>query len=175
MRLAIMLAGLIAPALILTACSGGNETKTSAAPPAPTETPEQVVRRLYAMEHPPSTPTEMQSLFTSDLAAALVPATGRSAIDWDYRFDERDAVPSNYSFTFRPRSRLTSRVVVHFQNRSVADSMFYDLCLRQDGQWRIRDIVDPDSGGVSIRPIMHLDIVRAADCPSAVPAAAVGN
>lgn len=165
----VLLAG-----LALAGCSGSSdEAKAPAAPAPPVEAPEHIVQRLYEMPHPPSTAADVESIYTADFVPGFAPATGHSPIDWDYRFDERTAQPTDFTYTVRPRSRITTRVTAHFMSHGTADSMVYELCKRADGQWRVRDIIDPDGGGSTLRPFLHLDLVRGASCPMPTGAAAV--
>ena len=158
MRRAIILAG-----LLLAACAQ-EEAKAPPPPAAPVETPEALVRRLYGLEHPPATVADVQGIFTADFTPGMAPATGASPVDWDYRFDERTAHPTDVAFTASPRSPVTTRVRVTFRNHGVEDAMIYDVCKRADGQWRIRDIIDPDQGGGSLRSTYHIDIARPGVC-----------
>lgn len=158
---------LFAALFAVAACDQPEPAANTAAAPAPTETAEDTVRRLYAMERPPSTQAEIESVFTTEFTPGLAPASGRSALNWDYRYDvvPSQVEPSDVTYVLTPRSRATARVTVNFKNKGVADTMHYDLCLRSSGQWRIRNIVDPDDGGGSLRPILGLGPVRGTECP----------
>jgi hypothetical protein len=159
---------LVAMLLMVAACDDpAEEAPKGPTTPVQTETPEAVVRRLYASERPPADRAAVEQIFTSDFTDGLAPATGASRLNWDYRYDLRaeQVHPSNVTYATTPRSRVTSRVTVSFTNEGAADSMAYDLCLRGDGKWRIRNIIDPDEGSGSLRYVIGLGPVRGSECP----------
>src|SRR5689334_8573699 len=95
---------LAATLLMVAGCDEPEVVNTAPAAPAAVETAESVVRGLYALENVPNA-EQARGIFTTEMAEAIAPATGRSRIDWDYRYDVQHQLVHATNVTFTAASR----------------------------------------------------------------------
>lgn len=134
---------------------------------APAATPEQVhlVERLYARE---AAPSQVGGLFARDLAAAYRKDTGTpgdvGAIDFDWRYGAQDLQVTGLKVEparLPPgQAAMADRALVRasFRNIGKPGEVFYRLCRRPDGAWRIADVYSKDSPDAwDLRQMLKLD------------------
>ena len=170
MRL-IIVAGLIS-ALSLAACDRperieANEAVPAAEPvPAPAPeamTPEGLVQALYMEPQIPTAAPHVRLYFAEPLVSGL---SGEEGIGFDYRLDAQDGAVADLEVEELAAGPDGSSVVARFNRAGRPVSMAYDLCRRDNGEWRIinirsvqndwnlRDLTGADAGGdASSQPV----------------------
>ena len=140
-RIAV-LAGLLA----LAACDRperieANEAVPAAEPvPAPAPqamTPEGLVQALYMEPRIPAAAPHVRLYFSEPLVEGL---SGEEGIGFDYRLDAQDGAVADLEVEELAAGPDGSSVVARFNRAGRPVSMAYDLCRRDNGEWRIINI-----------------------------------
>lgn len=165
---------LAAGAIGLSGCNSAEEAPkaTPGGPVAsgPAATPESLVRALYALPKPPDDKAGVEAFFTPEFVPGMAPGPGRPpAVAWDYRSDAVGDPPTDLAYAVKTSSAVGAKVTVTFNVRGKPDSMVYDLCKRSDGEWRIRNVIDPDDRAGSMRYVWGVGPMRAGQCPMPTP------
>ena len=137
-----VLAGLLAVA----ACDRperieANEAVPAAEPaPAPAPeamTPEGLVQALYMEPRIPTAAPHVRLYFSEPLVDGL---SGEEGIGFDYRLDAQDGPVANLEVEELAAGPDGSSVVARFNRAGRPVSMAYDLCRRDNGEWRIINV-----------------------------------
>lgn len=131
---------------------------TAETPPTPAASAIDVVRDLYGQSRAPR--SDLTRFFTNELAAALEAdlATRLPAVSADYRYDLPETPRGTPSF--EPTDGASGAgVIVSFSEGRI----MVELCRRDDGQWRIVDIRDPDEIWTT-RAFLELPPTPVTDC-----------
>lgn len=137
-----VLAGLLAVA----ACDRperieANEAVPAAEPvPAPAPeamTPEDLVQALYMEPQIPTAAPHVRLYFAEALVDGL---SGEEGIGFDYRLDAQDGAIDELVVEELAAGPDGSSVVARFDRAGRPVSMAYDLCRRENGEWRIINV-----------------------------------
>ena len=145
MRLIIAAAGMGA-VLAIAACERperieANEAVPAAEPaPAPSPealTPEGLVQALYMEPQIPTAAPHVRLYFSEPLVQGL---SGEEGIGFDYRLDAQDGAVADLVVEQLAAGPEGSAVVARFNRGGRPVAMAYDLCRRQNGEWRITNV-----------------------------------
>ena len=145
MRLIIAIAGLSA-VLAVAACDRperieANEAVPAAEPAAALApealTPEGLVQALYMEPAIPTAAPHVRLYFTEPLVEGL---SGEDGVAFDYRLDAQDGAVTGLVVEEVASGPDGSAVVARFERGGRAVSMAYDLCRRENGEWRITNV-----------------------------------
>lgn len=136
-----------------------NEAVPAAEPaPAPAPeamTPEGLVQALYMEPRIPTAAAHVRLYFTEVLVGGL---SGEDGVGFDYRLDAQDSAVADLEVEELAAGPDGSSVVARFNREGRPVSMAYDLCRRDNGEWRIvnvrsvqndwnlRDLIGADAG-----------------------------
>lgn len=131
---------------------------------APAEPPESLVRTLYGEDSIPFTPAQIRRFFTEEFVPGLTPDPGEEPlIDFDYRFDAQDAEITGFALSEIAAGPEGSRIEAQFRNFGQPMRVAYDLCRRDNGEWRIQN-VEGVSNGWNLRAILSLPATPPPGC-----------
>ena len=145
MRRIIAVAGLSA-ILAVAACDRperieANEAVPAAEPaPAPAPealTPEGLVQALYMEPAIPTAAPHVRLYFTEPLVEGL---SGEDGVGFDYRLDGQAGAIAGLVVEEVASAPDGSAVVARFNRAGRPVSMAYDLCRRENGEWRITNV-----------------------------------
>lgn len=137
---------LLAGTLAVAACDRpeqieANEAVPAAEPvPAPApdaRTPEDLVQALYMEPQIPTAAPHVRLYFAEPLVAGL---SGEEGIGFDYRLDAQDGAVAQLEVEELAAGPEGSSVVARFTRGGRPVSMAYDLCRRENGEWRIINV-----------------------------------
>jgi len=111
------------------------EPAPAAAPDA--RTPEDLVRALYMEPQIPTAAPHVRLYFAEPLVNGL---SGDEGIGFDYRLDAQDGAIADLEVEELAAGPDGSSVVARFNRSGRPVSMAYDLCRRDNGEWRITNV-----------------------------------
>ena len=118
-----------------------NEAVPAAEPvPAPAPeamTPEGLVQALYMEPQIPTAAPHVRLYFAEPLVSGL---SGEEGIGFDYRLDAQDGAVADLEVEELAAGPDGSSVVARFNRAGRPVSMAYDLCRRDNGEWRIINV-----------------------------------
>ncbi|MFN3815890.1 hypothetical protein [Brevundimonas sp.] len=100
-------------------------------------TPEGLVRALYMEPTIPTAGPHVRLYFAEALVDGL---SGEEGIGFDYRLDAQDGVITDLVVEETASGPEGSAIVARFNRAGRPVSMAYDLCRRENGEWRITDV-----------------------------------
>ncbi len=111
------------------------EPTPAAAPDA--VTPAGLVQALYMEPAIPTAAPHVRLYFAEPLVAGL---SGEEGIGFDYRHDAQDGEITDLVVEEIAAGPEGSAIVARFNRSGRPVSMAYDLCRRENGEWRITDV-----------------------------------
>ncbi|MFN4297441.1 MAG: hypothetical protein ACK4FB_11425 [Brevundimonas sp.] len=100
-------------------------------------TPEGLVQALYMEPAIPTAAPHVRLYFAEALVDGL---SGEEGIDFDYRHDAQDGAITGLVVEEVASGPDGSAIVARFNRAGRPISMAYDLCRRENGEWRITDV-----------------------------------
>lgn len=137
------------------------EAPAAAIDPSPTGTAgaEQLIRTLNGRVAAPGQPAETAAFFATDMATALDndgTPDEVGAIDFDYRWNAQDTEVTGVTYHTAAAGPGRAAVTVSFKNFGETGTTYYDLCRRENGQWRILDVRSNNQDDGSVRAMLKL-------------------
>lgn len=168
MRRIIAAAGLSA-VLAVAACDRperieANEAVPAAEPaPAPAPealTPEGLIQALYMEPAIPTAAPHVRLYFTEPLVEGL---SGEDGVGFDYRLDGQAGAITGLEVEEVATAPDGSAVVARFNRAGRPVSMAYDLCRRENGEWRITNVRSVQNDW-NLRDLTGADATTQAGC-----------
>ena len=161
-------------AILLSACQAEQPSSEPAAKPAEApeiagapagdfQTPEDLVRALYAEATIPVEPTTIRRFFTEEFVTPLTPTEDGAVIDFDYRIDGQDGAAENLQVEEIAGGPTGGVVVSRFTNMGQAMQNTWTICRQPDGRLRLVEASTQGPPAWSLRQLAGLP-ARAEGC-----------
>jgi hypothetical protein len=126
------------------------------APAGDFQTPEEVVRALYAEPTIPVEPETIRRYFTEEFVTPLTPTEDGVVIDFDYRIDGQDGLAENLQVEEVAGGPTGGVVVTRFTNMGQAMQNTWIVCRQLDGRLRIVEASTAGPPAWSLRALAGL-------------------
>ncbi|KQS55976.1 hypothetical protein ASG17_07960 [Brevundimonas sp. Leaf363] len=133
------------------------------APAGDFQTPEDLIRALYAEETIPVEPATIRRFFTEEFVTPLTPTEDGAVVDFDYRIDGQDGAAENLQVEEIAGGPTGGVVVTRFTNMGQAMQNTWTVCRQPDGRLRIVEATTQGPPAWSLRQLAGLP-ARAEGC-----------
>ena len=128
----------------------------ASAPGWAAESPEAVLKRIYAEEGAVVAPARLPDYYSRDLAAALrkdQDSDEVGAVGFDWLYDAQDAEITDLTFEAIADGPDGSLIEARFRNFDEPKAVRWTLCRRPNGDWRVSDVA---TDAWSLRQLLSL-------------------
>lgn len=110
------------------------------------ETPDAVLKRIYAEEGAVIAPARLPGYYAKDIAAALAKDQDGElgAIDFDWLYGAQDFDIKGLTFEAIADGPDGSVIEARFTNFGQPAAIQWTLCRRSNGDWRVANVSNPD-------------------------------